>query len=226
MISIILIEPEISENLGFTARAMKNFGLSNLILINPKCSLDKAVKTAKHAKDILKKAKIRKINYLKKFDYLIGTTSKLGTDYNIPRSPLTPDQLAEKIKDKKNKIAILLGREGIGLTNKEILMCDFIVTIPTSEKYPALNISHAASIIFYELFKSSKEKKSNSHFISAEKKEKDVLLKEIDKVLNKLKFATKDKKETQKKVWKRVVGKAFLTKREAFALIGFFKKLK
>ena len=225
MIYVVLIEPEMAENVGFTARAMKNFGLKELVLINPKCKLDKAVKTAKHAKDILKKAKIKKIDYLNKFDYLIGTTSKLGTDYNIPRSPLTASQLAEKI-NKKNKIAVLFGREGTGLTNKEILKCDFVVTIPASRKYSALNISHAASIIFYELFKRAKEKKSDFHIIAAKKKEKDILLKNINKILNKIKFSTKEKKETQKKVWKRVVGKAFLTKREAFALIGFFKKLK
>jgi len=225
MISIILIEPELSENVGFIARAMKNFGLKNLVLIEPKCSLDKAIKTAKHAKDVLKKAKVEKKGYLDKFDYLIGTTSKLGTDYNIPRSPLTPEQLAEKIKDKKNKIAILFGRESIGLTNKEILKCDFVVTIPASRKYSALNISHAATVIFYELFKRAKEK-SNSHIVSAGKKEKDVLFKEINKLLGRVEFSTKEKKETQKKVWKRVIGKAFLTKREIFALIGFFKKLK
>jgi len=225
MIYIVLIEPELSENVGFTARAMKNFGLKNLVLIDPKCSLDKAIKTAKHAKDVLKKAKVEKKSYLNKFDYLIGTTSKLGTDYNIPRSPLTPEQLAEKIKDKKNKIAVLFGRESVGLSNKEILKCDFVVTIPASKKYSALNISHAAAIVFYELFKLKKEK-SNSHIVAAAKKEKDVLFKEINKVLERVEFSTKEKKETQKKVWKRVIGKAFLTKREIFALIGFFKKLK
>ena len=86
MISIILIEPEISENIGFVARVMKNFDFKDLILINPKCDLDKANKTAKHAKDILKKAKIKKISFLKKFDFLIGTTAILGTDYNISRT--------------------------------------------------------------------------------------------------------------------------------------------
>jgi len=227
MISIILIEPELSENVGFVARAMKNFDFKELILINPKCSLDKAVKTAKHGKDILKKAKIKKIDYLKRFDYLVGTTAILGTDYNIPRNPISPEQVANKlfkIDSKKIKVGLLIGREGSGLNNKEIEMCDILVSIPASKKYPTLNISHSVSIILYELFKSKKEK-STSHINFATKKEKEIILNYLNKVLNKLEFKTKEKKETQKKVWKRIIGKALLTKREAFSVMGFFRKL-
>ena len=228
MISTILIEPELSENVSFIARAMKNFDFKDLILINPKCDLDKAIKTAKHAKDIIKNAKIKKISYLKNFDYLIGTTAILGTDYNIPRNPINPEQLSEKLSKinlKKLKIGLLIGREGSGLNNKEINMCDILVTIPASKKYPTLNISHASAILFYELFK-NKKNKSNEYIKFATKKEKEIILNYINKVLDKLQFKTKEKKETQKKVWKRVIGKALLTKREAFAVMGFFRKLK
>ena len=157
MISIVLIEPETAGNIGFIARAMKNFGLKDLVLINPKCKLDEdAIRFSKHSKNIIKKAKIKNKSYLKTYDYLIGTTAKLGTGYNIPRTPLSPIQLAEKLsKIKKSKIALLFGRESLGLTNKEIELCDFIVSIPTSPKYTTMNISHAASILFYEIFQHS-----------------------------------------------------------------------
>ena len=227
MISIILIEPELSENVGFIARTMKNFDFKSLVLINPKCSLDKANKTAKHGKDILKKAKIKKPDYLKKFDYLIGTTAILGTNYNIPRNPINPEQLSEKLKKidlNKIKVGIMIGREGMGLKNNEIEMCDILVTIPASKKYPTLNISHAASIILYELFKTKKEK-SNTHIQFAAKKDLEIINKYFIKVLNRLDFQTKEKKQTQKKVWKRIFGKALLTKREAFSVMGFFRKL-
>lgn len=224
MISIILIEPELSENVGFVARVMKNFDFSDLVLINPKCSLDKAIKTAKHGKDILKKAKVKKVNELKKYDYLVGTTAILGRDYNIPRNVINPQQLSERIVNKKVKIGLLIGRESSGLSNDEIEMCDILVSIPASKKYPTMNISHSLSIILYELFKSKKES-SISHIKFATKVEKDVILKYFNKVLNSLKFTTKEKKETQKRVWKRVIGKAMLTKREAFSVMGFLRKL-
>ena len=253
MMEIILMEPRRQENLGAVARAMKNFGFENLVLINPKCRIGKkARKVAKHANDILDKAKIKKSSYLKNYDYLIGTTAILGTDYNIPRNTISIEQLGNKLSalitkknannkkysGKKNennnksaswgnlKIGILIGRETIGLKNEEINLCDILATIPSSKKYPTLNISHSAAIMLYELFKNINDEKSNSNIIFAAKKDKEVIMKYINAVLDKMEFQTKEKKETQKKVWKRVIGKALLTKREAFSVMGFLRKLK
>jgi TrmH family RNA methyltransferase len=227
MIKVILIEPENEGNIGAICRAMKNFGLKDLILINPKCKLgEEARKRAKHSQDILKNVKIKGKDYLKKIDYLIGTTAKLGTDYNIPRSPINAEQLADKIKGKKSNIAVLFGRESKGLTNKEILECDFIVTIPTHSKYPTLNLSHAATIVFYELFKRFGKEKIGKQIIPINKKEKEQIMKMLNQVLDKMEFATKEKKDTQKTVWKRLIGKSFMTKREAYALMGFLRKIK
>ena len=227
MTSIILVEPETEGNIGAVARVMKNFDFEELILINPKANHlgREALDRATHAKSILKKAKIKDFSCLKSFDYLIGTTAMLGSDYNIPRSPLTPEQLAEKISKAKGKIGILIGREGTGLNNEEIRKCDFIVAIPTSKKYPTMNISHAVSIILYELFKKLGKEKINKHINFATKKDKEIILRYVNKVLDKMEFSTKEKKETQRIVWKRIVGKAMLTKREAFALMGFLRKL-
>jgi len=226
MIHVVLVEPKNSGNVGAIARVMKNFELKNLVLVNPKVNYlsQTARNRAKHAQEILKKAKV--VKKIPKYDYVITTTAKLGTDYNIPRSALRPEQVMEKIKGADNKkIGLVIGPEGNGLSNKQILDSDFVVSIPSSRKYPTLNISHACAILFYELFKNSKED-SLDHINFASAKEKEILLGIVNKRLNKMEFATKEKKQTQKIVWKRVIGKCFLTKREAFALIGFFKKIK
>src|SRR3989338_6084009 len=247
MIYIICKEIQSEENLGSIARVMANFGFDKLVLVNPKCNPSdfKAEIISKHAKQILKKAKIVGESYLEQFDYVIATTALLGNDYNIPRSPLTAKQLAEKMQgigginaaaaDSKLKIAILFGNEGTGLSNQDIMKADFVVTVPADSEYPTLNISHACAIILYELFstendndddKNSKNKKSNSHIISATLKEKEVLSLKIKQVINSIKWSTPEKKRTQYIIWKRVMSKALLTKREIFALIGFFRKLK
>lgn len=230
MISIILLEPRKQENIGSVARVMKNFAFDNLILIKPKCKIGvKAFKVAKHGKDVLKKTKIKDFSYLKKLDYIIGTTAILGTDYNIPRNTISAEQLASKIAKidyKKTKIGILIGREGTGLNNNEINLCDILVTIPASKKYPTFNVSHALAIILYEIFKKLNVEKSNSHINFATKKEKEIILRYINDILSDMEFSTKEKKDTQKKVWKRVIGKAMLTKREAFAVMGFLRKFK
>ncbi|MDP6548053.1 MAG: RNA methyltransferase, partial [Candidatus Woesearchaeota archaeon] len=204
MISIILIEPKRQENLGAIARSMKNFGFENLVLVNPKCKIGKsAIKVAKHGKSILDKVKIKDFSYLKRFDYLIGTSAILGTDYNIPRNAINAEQLADRLSNIKQKnsksklkIGILIGRESIGLKNQEINLCDILVSIPASKKYPTLNISHACSIVLYELFKKFNSENSTSNIKFATKKDKEIIMKYMNKALNKMEFSTKEKKET------------------------------
>jgi len=223
MIDVVLIEPETLGNTGAVARVMKNFGFKRLVLINPKCDHQEedALKRAKHAGELLKKARV--LNELPEYDYIIGTTSKQCSDYNIPRSPITPVQLGERMsRIRGKKTAILFGRESSGLSNTEIGKCDFVVTIPSDKKYPAINISHAAAIILYEL----SEGKGRTGIAMAGKKEKDELMKSVRLRLDSMQFPTLEKKETQKKLWKRIIGKSMLTKREAFALFGFFRRLR
>lgn len=226
MISVVLIETENSENLGFIARVMKNFEIESLYLVNPQCDHQKgkALMLATHAKDVLKKAKVVDKKILEKFDVLIGTTAMLGKPSNVVRSPLTPRQVGEKTHNRKGKIGLVLGRESSGLTTEEVVKCDFITTIPSSKSYPTLNISHALAILLYEIF-SWKNEHVSSHIPLMEKKDKDVLLQYINKVSDKLSYQTPQKKESTEKVWKRVIGKSLLTKKEASTLMGFFKKI-
>ncbi|MGB9748346.1 MAG: RNA methyltransferase [Candidatus Woesearchaeota archaeon] len=224
MITIIFVEPENRENLGLVVRVMKNFGFKKLILVNPKCKPDaKAFFVSKHANDVLRNARITKSIPFRSFDYAIGTTAKITTDYNIARTPLTPEAAAEKIVRIKNKrIAILIGRESIGLKNRELEKCDFTITIPTSD-YKTLNVSHALAIILYEIFK--KDFKGYSEITLASRTEKEIIMKKIKKLLNDLEFKTSSRKRTQLLVWKRVLGKSELTKREAYAILGFLSKI-
>jgi TrmH family RNA methyltransferase len=219
MISIVLVEPRNSGNVGAIARAMANFGFENLVLVNPKCNhlSQTARNRAKWAQKVLRKAKV--VKKIPKFDTLAATTAKIGTDYNIPRSPITPAQLSSICK---GNVGIVFGRENTGLTNDEILSCDFVVSIPASKKYPVLNLSHSVAVILYEMSKES----HIGHITPASKSEKEQIMKMLKKAMNKMDFATKEKKKTQIKVWKRMIGKSFLTKREAYALMGFLKKLK
>ena len=219
MITVILVEPKNSGNVGAIARTMANFGCSNLVLVNPRCNhlSQTARNRAKWAQDVLKKAKIKKS--IPKMQTLVATTARIGTDYNIPRSPISPKELSEIAK---GNIGLIFGRESSGLTNEEIKLADFVVTIPASKKYPVMNLSHSVAILLYELSKED----HTSHIQSASKAEKQQILKMLNKTLNKMDFKTPSKKQTQKIVWKKLLGKSFLTKREAFALMGFFKKLK
>jgi TrmH family RNA methyltransferase len=217
-IYVICKEISNSGNVGAIARAMANFDLKNLILVNPRCNhlCSESRNRAKNAQNVLEKAKVLKA--IPKLDCIVATSAITGERYN-PRSPLTPKQLKD-ILPKSGKIGILFGPESSGLTKEEILKADFCVNIPASKKYKTLNVSQSAAIIFYELFKAE----ANIHDL-ASAKDKEVLLDYINKKIDKIEFPTSGKKETQKIVWKRLIGKSFLTKREAFVLMGFFKRL-
>jgi tRNA/rRNA methyltransferase len=227
MIDVVLMEPEKEENIGRVARVMKNFGYANLVLINPQCNHlgNKAKALASHAEDILQKAKIRGKDSFDEFDYIIGTTAILGNDSNIARLPLLPKDAAILIAKKNAKIALLFGRESSGLTNEELQRCDMLITIPTAKNYSTMNLSQAVGIVLYEVFSAKGEEHIASHIKTAPKTDKDILLRIINEVLDTTEFPTKEKKETQRKVWKRVVGKSMLSKKEALALMGFFKKM-
>lgn len=233
MLSVVLVEPETPGNIGSVARVMKNFGVGQLLLVNPKCNyLDgEAYGRAMHARDILKAAAVVKSfsGCIRQFDYAIATTSDLGSDYNVLKSPITPEQLSQQLqrfgRGKKAKIALVFGREGTGLTSKEVEGCDLVVTIPSSKKYPSLNISHAVAIVLYELFKPSRAVKVGSHISLASSREKKVALSMIDEILNGMDFAMNSKKETQALVWQRLINKSFLTRREMYALLGFLGKI-
>lgn len=225
-ITVVLVRPCTSGNIGAVARSMANFGFEKLVLIAPDCDYlnEDACKRSKHGKYVLEKAK--KLSCLDELDadYLIATSGKLGSDYNIPRLPINPRQFAEKLGDlKETKIALVFGPESSGLTNEEIESCDVFVSIPAQEDYPVLNLSHAVTIILYELFAVS----SNQDVVYApvSKKDKEVLREQVDEILDGMDFETEDKKQTQILLWNRLIGKSFLTKREAFALMGFFKKV-
>ena len=99
------------------------------------------------------------VKNIPKLQTLVATTAKIGTDYNIPRSPITPAQLSSIYK---GSVGLIFGRESIGLTNEEIQQADFVVTIPASKKYPVMNLSHSVSIILSHHFSFKSRQSSTS----------------------------------------------------------------
>ena len=167
-ISFILHKPQLSENIGACARAIKNFNFDKLILIDPKPSFpnDKIIATSVGAKDVIKKSKIfdHLEPALNKIDYLIATTSRFRNK-NIKHIQLKD---LKKI-DYKKKIAFMFGSEASGLSNNEISYANYTMQIPTNNDFKSLNLSHSliivAQIVFnlinLDLKKYSKSKKIN-----------------------------------------------------------------
>ena len=224
MLNVILVEPENSGNIGATARVMKNFGFTELILVNPKARLDdEAFSRAMHAKDVLESCRI--VNSLQEleFDVLVATSSHAGHDYHIARTAITAEELGKKI-DLNQNVGIVFGRESKGLTIDEILTCDFLVTIPASPVYPVLNLSHAVAIILYEIFKNNTSW-SPTGYREATKKEKEGLFQEIEKICQLLGLQEHRRRFTLQ-IFKKVLNRAFISGREAYTLRGFLRRVR
>ena len=227
MIYVVFVEPESEGNIGFLARTMKNFGLNKLILINP-CDIEhEAFYQAMHAREIVKQREIydslQSFIKDKQIDFIVGTTGMAGGSYNIPRIAVTPENLAKSMNVNGN-IALIFGREGNGLTNKEIEICDIVVTIPTHESYPILNISHAAAIIFYELYKREKDYPVEG-LEKASALEKQDLICCISQIIEKLDYPN-HKKKNANTIFRRILGRAFISGREAHTLKGVFRRIR
>jgi len=151
-IYFILVKPQMGENIGSVARAIKNFNIKYLRIVNPRCNWpnQKALATSVGAKDILKSAKIydsveKSIGDL---DIIFASSSRIR---KVNKKIISVSNMKSKIKNRK-KIGILFGPEASGLSNDEISCADYLVKIPSSKKFSSLNLSHSAIIFCFELF--------------------------------------------------------------------------
>ena len=227
MIYVVFVEPESPGNIGFLARTMKNFGLTNLVLINP-CELkNESYFQAMHARDVVSNSVTYDSleNFIKKakIDSAVGTTGTAGGSYNVARIAVSPEQLADSINYQGN-VALIFGREGNGLSNQEISLCDVIVSIPTHDYYPILNITHAAAIIFYELFKREKSYPVDG-LEAATKTEKESLMVYMEDIIQKLGYPP-HKSKNASLVFKRIIERAFISEQKHIHLKGTLRRIK
>ena len=145
-ISFILHQPQLSENIGACARALKNFKFKNLVIIKPKPIFpnDKIIATSVGAKDLILKAKVHETleDAVKKVDYVIATSARFRNK-NIKHIKLSD---LKKI-DFNKKVAFLFGSEASGLSNNEISYSNYTMQITTNPDFKSLNLSHSVIII-------------------------------------------------------------------------------
>jgi len=223
-VRVVLLEPEKEGNIGSIARAMKNFDLNDLWIVNPKIPVaSEAIAYAMHGLDVLTAARtVRTLNKaLEGVDLVVGTSAVVASNTsNLLRVAITPRQMAERIGTiKKGKVAIVFGRESSGLNNRELEACDFLVSVPASRNYNVLNIAMAASIVFYEIFQVKCTKRKE--LASGDSKRR--LLEEFDRVAKRSDLQS-HKRRLARRAFRNIISRSFISRREASLLIGVFRK--
>jgi TrmH family RNA methyltransferase len=224
MIRLVIVEPEGAYNVGFIARLVKNFEVDEFYIVNPKCDLEEAKKFSARGIEVLeKKAKIVSSfdDAIKDADIKIATSSIADNKGDLIRKSIRPWDL-EKFIGNDKRTALIFGRESVGLTREEIMKSDFLLFIPANPEYPVLNLSHAVSIVLYEIWRI--KSKSSTSSISA-----DVinLIEKYSRDITELIMETKSEEEIEKTkiLFRRVLLKGVNDNEEGMALVRLLRKI-
>ena len=228
-ISFILHKPQLSENIGACARAIKNFDFKKLVLINPKPIFpnDKILATSVGAKDVINQSKkydnLEKA--LEKIDILIATSARFRNK-NIKHINLVD---LKKINFKK-RVGFLFGSEASGLSNNEVSYANYTLQIPTNPDFKSLNLSHSLIIIAQYVASLIKLKnipfKKSKKVKSASKKEIQSMLGLCIKNLDEINFfRPKEKRPKMLENLRNIFYKMDLSDKETRILSGVFASL-
>ena len=228
---IVLVNTQLPENLGATARSMLNFQFERLRLINPKFSLDneKIIPVCAGADKVIKKIKVfeKFSDSIKDFNYVIATSNRVRSQ---KKNEISFRKLKEIIS-KNFKVAIVFGPEKSGLDNEDLSLCDYTIKINSNQKFSSLNLSHAVAVVCYNLF-ILLSKKGDSHKKKiveniARKNELLSFYKILEKSLDKSNFFNvKERKKITFQKIKNIFCKYKMSSEEVRTLISIFKKIK
>ena len=193
----VLINPKHDGNVGANARIMLNFGFTDLRVVGrDNLWSEETRKRAKNAQSVLDNSTVFDTFEQATSDcsIVVGTSGKREDGKKTSmRHFLTPEELPKRLLETNGRVAIVFGPEGKGLLNNQLRECDLLVTIPSWEGYPILNLSHAVGIICYSWFSNSIEqlpKGAEDRLLDADLRK--VLRMEISRLAHS--FPTKDHK--------------------------------
>ncbi|MBZ9963089.1 RNA methyltransferase [Mesorhizobium sp. BR1-1-2] len=172
--AIILVEPQLGENIGMVARAMANFGLVELRLVNPRDGWpnEKARAAASRADHVIDAVKVFDdlATAMADLNFVFATTARQRDGFKPVRGPVEAGRVLRARHGMGQRTGILFGRERFGLYNDEVGLADEIVTFPVDPDFSSLNIAQAALLMSYEWMKSGLEDETKTNFTGPEMK--------------------------------------------------------
>lgn len=165
---IILVEPQLPENIGMVARAMANFGLAELRLVRPreKFPCEKSCAAASKADHIIENAVVfdNLREAMPDLNYVLATTARARDSFKPVASPVEAARSMRMREQAGERTGILFGRERFGLSNEEVSLADEIVTFPVNPAFASVNIAQAVLLMSYEWMKSGMEEETQTVF--------------------------------------------------------------
>ncbi len=223
--TVALVEPKYQGNVGAVARIMHNFGFDRLIMVNSNPVDQEALQRAVNSEYILQNAVLMQgFSDLRESSGIIAATSSVQTlsHKKFRRRSMTPDEFWDRMAGKKDQVTLVFGREGDGLYNTEIEVCDYFIHIPANPEYPVLNLSHAVGVVLQKGF----QKFFDGQKVETEDINDDNLARLVDgfsRILNLIQYPEYKRKNTEVMI-RRMLARASLTQTEFFKLMGILRK--
>lgn len=230
--AVVLVRPQEEGNVGAVARAMANFGLERLILVEPAVPLRGVARAfAVHAGAILDRAErvadLREA--LAGFTRIVATTA--ARDRPWPSRLLSPRELAGALAadDTESATALVFGPEPSGLTNAELAQASLLVRVPTSPVQPSLNLAQAVLVVAYELFVARRDEAAAANAGEGESRASGEaiagLFDQATELLERIRFARDATIEGVERDLRRLLARAAPTPREIAILRGIVRRL-
>lgn len=170
--AVILVEPQLGENIGMVARAMANFGLAELRIVNPRDGWpnEKARSAASKADHVIDGVRVFDTlpEALADLNYVIATTARERDGFKPVRGPVEAGRILRGRFQSGQRTGIMFGRERFGLYNEEVGLADEIVTFPVNPAFASLNIAQAVLLMSYEWMKAGMENELEPTFRAPE----------------------------------------------------------
>jgi tRNA/rRNA methyltransferase len=232
---VILVRTRIAANIGATARVMRNFGLSELVLVAPEADPQdpRGRLLATHAEDLLDKARIvpELGDAVGDCILVVGTSARTGGLFRR-QSVVATEQFAPQVVQAfaSGPVALVFGPEPSGLTDTEVTRCHYLIHIPTDPHYPALNLAQAVAITLHEIYKAwlnragapptTDDPASRAPFSAQEQ-----MFDRLREALEAIHFLHGDKADALMHGIRHLLGKAKLTEMEVKLLLGLARQL-
>jgi tRNA/rRNA methyltransferase len=226
-IRVIMVRPRGSGNIGSVARAMKNFGAAELAIVGTARTQSFWAKAmAVHGRDVLSEAhcydSIRAA--IADCTLVIGTTCRAGLYRAHSQSPreIAPTVAAAA---KQGKVALILGPEDHGLSNKDLEHCQLLVDIPSHPDYRSLNVAQAAVVCLYEFYLAGLADSADDSLPLAKAEDIERLFDIMKPTLLKIGFLDSENPEHMLLAFRRIFGRAGLEDKDVRILTGMFRQI-
>ena len=226
-LSIVLVGTRNAGNIGSAARAMVNMGLRRLKLVRPVAEWrEEAVRMASGALDRMDPIQVHASfnESVAEAQILVGTTS--GRERRSHHPVYTPRQIAPLLKRhaRTREVALLFGPENRGLSDRQLSRCRHLVTVPSNDAFPVLNLAQAVMVLAYEINTCEEaDREVQPDLVTHDRRER--LFRQMERVLIRIGFLSSSNPDHIMKSIRRFLGRADLSERDVRILRGIFSQV-